>query len=624
MASPAANHRAILNHALNAGASKLPDRLFGMDTDEILSYSTPKVVWIRNRFVGSCYYSMITVILLWVFVGQILLRNEHFMRKDVMGLPRLWYSHPTVDNCDPILPECEADFRNKAELVYCRENSGDAVKDSQKGYCKYLDRLTLIPGGVTDNKLFVPTAMEIITEERHPGQDDDFLADDEHGGEYMPEPGTKCLRGQFLCEQRGGKRHQFFYVADVKSFVVRFSSSYERNTIRGNSLQLPGFVGICDSLIRTGNASRSWTERRTAQSEQRCDGNYRIKPLTCGPNVSCAEMRNFDFMEDTGMNVMGRGLANRVHIVTDSVIDNETLIVDDAGGNASKEGNSSKENKTEDDKDGDDDDDKDDDGPIVAGRPEADVALLARGRRTRRLKKSHRRFLGKNHGKLHLDPRSQKGQTPSTPHDKLDQFSDNWGDVFTLGRLLQLAGADLDLDHNLDGWTTRQSGTAIEVLAVYNNLYPLLSTFGYKPVQYHYTVNELMLPYVSRTSLSPVQPQDYPNIRTYENRYGVLISFKVSGSFGFFNPVYLILMLTAALALTATASTVTDLFFLYLSDQRDNFFHLKYDVSPDFSEMWRCDKCGFYNLDDTETCLGVEKFCCPKTTPHCGAERPKH
>mmetsp|Transcript_40386 Transcript_40386/g.102591 ORF Transcript_40386/g.102591 Transcript_40386/m.102591 type:complete len:620 (+) Transcript_40386:40-1899(+) len=618
MASAAASHRVFVNRALNAGASKLPDRLFGMDTDELLSYSTPKVVWIRNRFVGTCYYSMITIVLLWVLVGQILLRNEHFMRKDVRGLPRLWYSHPTVGNCDPILPECEADFRSKAELVYCHENSGDAVADSQKGHCKYMDRLTLIPGGVTDYNLFVPTAMEIITEERHPGQDDDFLADDEHGGEYRAEPGTKCLRGQFLCEQRGGKRHQFFYVADVQSFVVRFSSSYERDTIRGNSLQLPGFVGICDSLRRSGNASRSWTDRRNNQTEHRCDGNYRIKNLTCGPNVSCAAMRDFDFMEDTGMSMMGRGLANKVHAVTESVIANET---DDAGGNASREGNSSKENKTEEGNDDDDDDDKDDAGPIVvAGRPKADVALLARGGRARRLKKSHRRFLGKNHGKLHLDPRLHKGQHTN---DKLNEFSDNWGDVFTLGRLLQLAGADLDLDHNLDGWTTRQSGTAIEVLAVYNNLYPLLSTFGYKPVQYHYTVNELMLPYVSRTSLSPVQPPDYPNGRTYENSYGVLISFKVSGSFGFFNPVYLVLMLTAALALTATASTVTDLFFLYLSDQRDNFFHLKYDVSPDFSEMWRCDKCGFYNLDDTETCAGVAKFCCPKTTPHCGAERPK-
>lgn len=543
------------------------NQLLGMDTDEALAYSTKKVVWIRDRYVGLCYYSLIAAVVLWVIGGQILWRNEHFLTKDVEGLARMWYSHPTLNNCDPTTASCKSNYTSLTDLEYCDEYRGPRRSGVQQSHCQYEDKLSLVPDGVTDNKLFFPTAVEVVTERRHchPSNGNDYICD----GKYLALNGSNCLHPNYLCRDRAGEIDQFHYVADIKNFKIRFTSSYARDDIRGTSLMHPAFLGVCESLLRTDSKPRTWTERQSVLEHNQCRGNPTLEKLPCEFGVDCAQMRKFDLLEDTGVRVVGEGISSRMRDLTSKA--------------------------------------------SIPGQAFDDTALLTRSRRQGQKKsRKHHALLRKDSGLA-----NERGHV-----SKFTEYSDNWGDVFTVGRLLQLAGADLDLDYNMDGWTTRQAGTVLEVRAVYNNLYPVLSTFGYKPVRYHYEINELMLPYVSRVQMSEDQPRDYPQTRRYEIQYGVLVHFRVAGSFGFFNLVYLLLMLTTAFALTATASTLTDLFFLYLSDQSDNFFHLKYEVSPDFSDMWRCDTCGFFNLDDHNKCQGVPKFMCPKTTAPCGAVRP--
>ena len=125
--------------------------------------------------------------------------------------------------------------------------------------------------------------------------------------------------------------------------------------------------------------------------------------------------------------------------------------------------------------------------------------------------------------------------------------------------------------YNNDGWTGRQAGTVIEVKAVYNNMYKLLSTFGYWAIEYTYEVSELPMPYVNRVSLTREQPaEQFPQKRRYQVAHGVLVWFKVGGQFGFFNIVYLRLMLTTAFALVAGATSMTDLLAVYLHPRRKN------------------------------------------------------
>merc|ERR1719321_628479 len=106
--------------------------------------------------------------------------------------------------------------------------------------------------------------------------------------------------------------------------------------------------------------------------------------------------------------------------------------------------------------------------------------------------------------------------------------------------------------------------------------------------------------------VSEIQPAEYPFKRIVEVRHGILINFRVGGSFGFFNIVYLLVMLTTSLALFATATTVTDLIAVYLHPRKRNYFHLKYEVSPDFSDAWQCPKCHYYNAHDCAFCQGKE------------------
>lgn len=203
-----------------------------------------------------------------------------------------------------------------------------------------------------------------------------------------------------------------------------------------------------------------------------------------------------------------------------------------------------------------------------------------------------------------------------------DMYTSMWGDMFKVKKLFEIAGVDLDHDVNADLWTSRQSGTVIEVRAVYNNLHMFWSSFGYMEVEYHYEVTELPMPYTSRIQLAEVQPDNFPEERIYERRHGVLVWFKVAGTFGDFNIVYLLLMLVTASALISTASTVTDWVCLHLHPRKDNFFHLKYDVSPDFSDMWQCNECKFWNWEEVDRCQGIRAFKCPHTTPRCEAPRP--
>jgi len=557
------------------------EQVFGMDTDEVLAYSTKKVVWIRDRYVGCCYYSLVMAVIIWVIGGQILVNNEHFLTKDVEGLSRMWYAHPTKNNCDPEKAGCHANFTNLQNLSYC--DAYDGPKSPVQAHCEYQDKLTLVPGGVIDEKLFLTTAIEKIVEKRHcaPSAANNYTCENT----YTSEEGSNCLHPDTLCRNRGGHKNQFFYVADIKNYKVRFTSSYARDDIRGTSLMHPAFVGICPKLLRVEHKPRTWSQRKEVLEHNQCkEGEAEIVKLPCEFGVDCAEMRKFDILESTGVTVVSKSLRNsmkdisaRGDMLRESVVGAASYVF----GKPRRK------------------------GPTAQVLLRTDDATASVG--------NHANFADASSAEPHAALHN------TTMHD---EYSDNWGDVFSVGRLLQLAGADLDADFNMDGWTTRQAGTVLEVRAVYNNLYPVLSTFGYKPVQYHYKVSELMLPYVSRMQLAAVQPDNYPEERVYEVRYGILIHFKVAGSFGFFNLVYLLLMLTTAFALTATATTLTDLFFLYLSDHSDNFFHLKYEVTPDFSDMWRCDTCGFYNLETEQQCRGVPRFMCPKTTPPCGAPRP--
>mmetsp|Transcript_19027 Transcript_19027/g.44724 ORF Transcript_19027/g.44724 Transcript_19027/m.44724 type:complete len:744 (+) Transcript_19027:119-2350(+) len=589
-------------------------KLFSWDTDEVFAYSTHKLVWIRDRHVGYLYYSLAGSVCLFIIGYQILWSNQHFIRKDVDGLPRIWFSHPTRHNCDPTLAACKSDFRALVDLPYCDVYKGPQ-NYSQRAPCRLQSKISLIPDGPTDNKLFVPTAVEVVTERRacFRSTANNYNCSDE----YHPLPGLDCLTPDgYMCKTRGNLTNQFYYVADVRNVMIRFTSSYERDNIRGTSLMHPAYVGICRSQLSRERRARRWPERTQEYGGRWCaEGDFELRPLPCLPGLNCTQMRSVDprnWSNNTiGLPESGNGdhggkasvpatahQRSRVRRTEASArtpsFQGDVLI---QRSSATHQGSVvvSEDPPTQ----------LPPRGEPAAAQAAAGMALAAA--------QSLRRAMEWFHTEAAQQPATEKGVL----------FSDPWGDVFSLGELLNLAGVDLDNDFNMDEWTTRQAGTALEVRAVYNNLYPVWSSFGYQPVRYHYEVKELMLPYFSKIKLSPVQPSDYPTTRWYEVQHGVIIRFKVGGEFGFFNLVFFGLMLCTALATTAFAGKVTDCVGLYLHPKRDNFFHLKYEVSPDFSDMWRCPRCGFYNELDSIHCKGMPAWMGPDETPECRTLRPQ-
>lgn len=705
----------------------LRDNLCGMDTDELLGYTTKKTVWIRDRWIGLLYYVLIFFVILWVFFGQILWRNEQFLLKDVKGLPRMWASHPTVGGCDPSHPKCKSSYRTFLELSYC-DVFPHAGEGWRKAPCRFEDRVTAMKEGEVDNKLFFPTAVEILTEKRvcRPAEENGYSCENE----YEEIPGFNCLIGDQMCGNRGDKHGQFYYVADVKNFQLQLTSSYEQGAVHGTSLDHPGYLAMCPPLIRKANVTRRWHARMENAEKNRCTKDeMQITKLPCAPGVDCAQQDKFDIVEHTGVADIPQNARKGAKDAGKSVgLDDEEDDEEKTGKHKDTEG---EEEATEGEKeaarkdkedeqrrrarDNDDDEEKDTRGEKEATEePIEEVSMLATGAGLpHELRRHHPEGRHQAHGRHHsaqhhalsapvLGPPvtawqtflartglrgmmeasslgswasshgsaspapapsaaspSSPGEAPAAapasapaaqapapaekerpkakattrPKDEWtdgvvdgsmpDEYTSPWGDVFKIGRLLELAGANLDQDFNFDGWTTRQSGTVLEVRAVYNNLYPIVSSFGYKQVEYHYEVTELPLPYMSRTELAQSQPADYPETRIYELRHGVLVWFKVSGTFGVFNIAYLLLMLVTGFALFATASGITDFVSLYLHPRKENFFHLKYEVSPDFSDQWKCEKCGYFNWPKDTICQGVPQWTCPKETECCQEPRPR-
>lgn len=151
------------------------------------------------------------------------------------------------------------------------------------------------------------------------------------------------------------------------------------------------------------------------------------------------------------------------------------------------------------------------------------------------------------------------------------------GDIFSIGKLLELCGLSLDTTINMEGEPLRVSGTVIEIEVIYSNLTPFLSSFGFTPVRYEYKVSKRPMEEMKTELLSQYQP-GYPERRTIEDRHGLYVTVKITGQFGFFSVTYLLIMLTTALALLSVAIVITDKLALYVLPERETFHKHKYEV----------------------------------------------
>jgi len=151
------------------------------------------------------------------------------------------------------------------------------------------------------------------------------------------------------------------------------------------------------------------------------------------------------------------------------------------------------------------------------------------------------------------------------------------GDVFSIAKLLRLAGISLDRTRNLDDEPLRDAGAVLDIEVVYNNLHHFTSTFGNTRVEYWYKVAARPLHQVKKEIV--VWSDEHSERRVIENRHGIDIVVKVQGTFGFFSIVNLVLMLTTAAAMLTVATVLTDKIAMNFLADRAFYSQLKYQVA---------------------------------------------
>jgi len=553
----------------------LPDTLFGEDTDDLLAYTTPKVAYIRDRYIGFLYYMLTLLAISWVLIGQVLWRNEHFLLKDVKGIPRMFFSHPTVNQCDANTAECMSDYKNLAELPYCLEHSG-GPEVPHPAKCRYADKHTMFVDGTVGSQVFIPTSQVVMEEEQHckPTSGNQYSCQNEYKKSSYGTDGKG--KGYYFNETN------MEYFANIEDFTVQFTSTYHREHIAGTSLDHPGFYLECFDK-KPEEEELSWKERLDmGKTECKDERSVLIK---CMPGMACEKgglktIKDLKIKGADGIDIPKKwkdANAKNLEALDKAAHQTESL------------------------------DDYEPDESFVQ------IPGVSTSRKSLRASAWAALVTEDEHG----DAKPKQQVKRATP----EVYASTWGDTFKVGKLMELANLDLDRHLNMDGMSARMAGSILEVEATYSNLHRFLSSFGLSQVQYIYRVRERKLPYVSRETLHPDQPADYPKRRRYIVQHGILLDFKVGGEFGFFSIVYLLIMLTTSMALLATAHKLTDLTSLYIHPRRNNYFHLKYDVSPDFSDMWHCHTCGYYNMAADPTCKGLDKWMCAAETAVCGAPK---
>merc|ERR1719352_980232 len=101
-----------------------------------------------------------------------------------------------------------------------------------------------------------------------------------------------------------------------------------------------------------------------------------------------------------------------------------------------------------------------------------------------------------------------------------------------------------------------------------------------------------------------------------------MIWFRVVGQFGNFQVTYLLIYLVTAFALIGAASSVTYLIAIYVHKRKNNYFNLKYDISGDFSKMWQCPKCEYWNSKIHATCQQYAMWENCEEAQRCGEPQP--
>lgn len=500
----------------------LPRAILGFNVNQLFAYYTVKYVSIEDHRLGCFYYFLCILIALWVIGFQIVYGNEHYKLYDVEGHTTMTMQQPTRHGCNPRHDDCSSDFKKPEELPYCHGYKGPKV-DVEPSECLYSDYRDLFSSPRAPGHMFVPTRVDRILQKRGC----DLKRDD---------PGW-C---QTMWENV--EVHKNTYVADIERFTLMLVSNYARKGIRGTSLKHKGFYYECTDKI----------SGKIIQTEP-CHGVLKIQPIEC-LNNKC----DFDTQEDAPHPHSQLQLNASMTFPPSPA----PAALSELSGNL--RGHS-----------------------IRVAQKRRSTSFVAQVRNHSLV--DSRSDWHSTHSSVAVEVEkdnkkdSTERQLSEAADDRRDVFATKHGDVFRLRKILELAGLDLESYGSYDQ-TLRSRGTQITIQIEYSNLKPYRSTFprtGNNPdldVRYIYRVLKHPINQEKMETYASTQPLDDYH-RLINNDHGISIKAQVVGSFGVFNIVYLMVMLTTSLALLGGARALVDALAFYLPTKHQaQYLKARYDV----------------------------------------------
>mmetsp|Transcript_54575 Transcript_54575/g.159331 ORF Transcript_54575/g.159331 Transcript_54575/m.159331 type:complete len:503 (+) Transcript_54575:83-1591(+) len=455
-------------------------------------YQTAKIVQLHDARLGTLYYGLVLLIVLFVVGYEILYCNDHFAKRDVSGTPFMNIQQPTLNACNPNREGCLSDFTPLTDLSYCSVFAGNSTlaTPEERSPCVYMDHHSLVPNPSTSGRIFIPTRVDRRTEVRdcQPDADNNFTC----GNEYR------------IVNQTGVN-----YVADIERYTLLIAHTYQRDAVSGNNNLLEGSYLECDRRHRTSRFIQTAT--RLIFGAEECPGGYWRRMIPC---------------------IAGGDCDSRGHRRQSSLVQAAATAGRGGAGNGRRASHHSSRSRR---------------------------VALARGRWSA----------------LQAEEAAAPNQAGPPPADPAEAFAIPDGDVFSLAKLLQLAGVSLDGTTNLDDEPLRMAGMMLDIDVIYNNLHAFSSTFGNTQVEYWYKVAMRPLHQVKEEVVELTDA----NRRTIQNRHGIDIVVKVQGTFGFFSIMNFMLMLTTASAMLAVATVLTDKLAIYAMKDRGFYAGKKYEFA---------------------------------------------
>mmetsp|Transcript_22653 Transcript_22653/g.51761 ORF Transcript_22653/g.51761 Transcript_22653/m.51761 type:complete len:638 (+) Transcript_22653:75-1988(+) len=159
---------------LNTSGTRWLEGKLGFDFDNLFAYSTVKQVNIRDRKLGLIHALFRLSIIAYIIVYQLMYKCKHMVEGRVYGTTRMTLQRPTVEHCNPLHYDCEADLTHVKDLPYCKQaDRQDRSSSSNSSFrsldCLYLDEHAWNFGFEDQDSIFLATRYNNITQTKDHG-----------------------------------------------------------------------------------------------------------------------------------------------------------------------------------------------------------------------------------------------------------------------------------------------------------------------------------------------------------------------------------------------------------------------------------------------------------------------